>query len=133
MISLATRLRRAWAAWQAIRDHKRLMALAGSTPFDLVDLLAADARLRSLPDRRPWWRDRTLLQYDGFRWGVSLEWKLADLWIGAFFKNREQPGYVWAAIYYDGRSVVTGDKIRITDLWICILPCLPIHVRYSRL
>jgi hypothetical protein len=37
---------------------------------------------------------------------VALEWKLADLWIGAFWKRGE----------YE------------LDIWVCLLPCLPIHI-----
>lgn len=39
------------------------------------------------------------------RLAISLEWKLQDFWIGAFWKR----GY------------------EQFDLWICIIPCLPIH------
>ncbi len=35
-------------------------------------------------------------------WRISLEWKLADLWVGLFFTR--------------------------TEAWLCLLPCLPIHV-----
>lgn len=41
-------------------------------------------------------------------WHAQFEWKLADLWIGAFWKR-------------------TGSCI---DLWICLLPCLPLHVSW---
>lgn len=34
---------------------------------------------------------------------LSLEFKRADLWVGAFYTE--------------------------TDVWICLLPCLPIHWR----
>lgn len=44
---------------------------------------------------------------------VALEWKLADLWVGAFFKiDRE----------YDGAHKL--------EVWICLLPCLPIHIAW---
>jgi hypothetical protein len=38
-------------------------------------------------------------------WNLQLEWKPQDLWIGAFWKR-------------DGNRF---------DLWVCILPCLPVH------
>lgn len=41
-------------------------------------------------------------------WHAQFEWKLADLWIGAFWKR-------------------TGNCI---DLWICLLPCVPLHVSW---
>lgn len=39
---------------------------------------------------------------------LSLEWRLADLWIGALWKRR-------------------GNCI---DLWLCLLPCLPFHLSW---
>lgn len=39
-------------------------------------------------------------------WHLRLEWKLADFWIGCFWKSE------------DGHF----------DLWICLLPCLPLHL-----
>lgn len=40
---------------------------------------------------------------------VALEWKLQDLWIGAFWRTTEFGG----------------------DLWVCLLPCLPLHLSWS--
>jgi len=39
------------------------------------------------------------------RWRVRLEWKLADAWVGCYWANHG--GY--------------------SDVWICLLPCLPLH------
>jgi len=41
-------------------------------------------------------------------WNFSIEFKLADMWIGGF----------WAK-----------DDIGRTDIWVCLLPCLPIHFK----
>lgn len=41
---------------------------------------------------------------------VGLEWKLPDLWIGAFWKGDRDEWF----------------------LWICLLPCLPIRFHYRR-
>jgi hypothetical protein len=41
-----------------------------------------------------------------FMW--RLEFKVQDLWIGAFWNN--------------------GRDDDLVDLWICVLPCLPIHL-----
>ena len=41
-------------------------------------------------------------------WHCRLEFKLEDMWVGAFWKN--------GGIDF--------------DLWVCLLPCLPIHVFY---
>ena len=48
---------------------------------------------------------KTLLDYTGFSWGVCLEFKLQDMWMGVYWKNRKQD----------------------IDIWICLLPCFPIH------
>lgn len=42
-----------------------------------------------------------------FGWTVGIEFKLADLWIGTCFNT---------------------DDIGLVDIWICLLPCLPIHI-----
>lgn len=39
---------------------------------------------------------------------AAFEWKLQDLWVGAFWKRQ-------------GNCV---------DLWICFLPCVPLHVSW---
>jgi hypothetical protein len=41
---------------------------------------------------------------------VQLEFKLPDLWIGAFWKR-------------------SGD---ILHIWICLCPCFPIHIQIPR-
>ena len=50
-------------------------------------------------------RMKTLLKYDGIWWGIRLEFKLQDFWMGVFWKNNP----------------------RDIDIWICIIPCFPIH------
>lgn len=47
---------------------------------------------------------------------IRLEFKLPDLWIGAFWKTTD----------LEPRAFRT----RRVDLWICFLPCLPIHLRW---
>ncbi len=50
---------------------------------------------------------KTIWSYElGTLMKVSLEWKLQDLWIGAYWDNRTY----------------------IFHLWICIIPCVPIHI-----
>ena len=46
------------------------------------------------------------------RFSISLEFKLEDLWIGVFFKKEKSPFDDWTGTY----------------VWICLLPCLPIHL-----
>ena len=38
---------------------------------------------------------------------IVLEFKLQDLWIGVFWKTND---------------------IGLTDIWVCLFPCLPIHI-----
>ncbi len=38
-------------------------------------------------------------------WSLQLEWKPQDLWVGVYWKN--QPYRI--------------------DIWVCLLPCFPIH------
>lgn len=52
----------------------------------------------------------TLAKTRGSRWTVALEWKAADLWVGAFWDRRGP----------------------LLNLWVCLLPCLPIHVQLLR-
>lgn len=40
-----------------------------------------------------------------WEWVLSIEFKIEDLWVGAFWKRK-------------GNSL---------DVWVCLLPCLPIH------
>lgn len=44
--------------------------------------------------------------FDG--WNAQIEFKLADLWVGAFWKR-------------------TGSCV---DVWVCLVPCVPIHVSW---
>lgn len=51
---------------------------------------------------------------------IQLEAKLQDLWIGAYWKHSP---------YYNSK---TRDNEKRTDIWICLLPCLPIHITKFR-
>lgn len=51
------------------------------------------------------WEERVLFSVGH----VSLEFKAADLWVGLFIRRD------WA--FPD-----------ITDMWICVVPCFPIHI-----
>jgi len=50
------------------------------------------------------------------RWRVRLEFKPQDLWIGVFWKKGAERGF---------------DEDHI-NIWICILPMLPIHIKRYR-
>lgn len=47
---------------------------------------------------------------------IRLEFKLADCWIGVFWR-RERPG---------------RDLVYHWDVWICLIPCLPLHLSWWR-
>ena len=55
------------------------------------------------------------------KWRVRIEFKLQDLWIGAFWKS------TWGEPYRDRRYFKES-----FDLWICLIPCLPIHFNWGR-
>jgi hypothetical protein len=45
---------------------------------------------------------------------AKFEWKLADLWIGVFWKRSN------------------GLACKVLDVWICLLPCVPLHLRFYK-
>jgi hypothetical protein len=45
---------------------------------------------------------------------VRLEWEPCDLWIGAYWKKR----YGQQQVYF--------------DLWICLIPMLPLHLEWQK-
>lgn len=51
-----------------------------------------------------------------FDW--KLEWKPADMWVGVF----------WRRTHCTDANGNTAPLC--TEAWICLLPCLPIHVTY---
>lgn len=46
---------------------------------------------------------------------VRLEFKKEDLWVGVYWR-----GVPWADAYWR------------YDIWLCVLPCLPVHVTWYR-
>ena len=60
-----------------------------------------------------------MLRLNNKTW-ISLEFKLEDLWIGVFWKSIN-------ADYGSILGIVTEDL----HIWICIIPCLPIHIIQS--
>ncbi len=50
---------------------------------------------------------------------IRLEFKLVDFWVGAY----------WSTEHLDRLPPTMADMERkVSHLWICLLPCLPIHV-----
>jgi hypothetical protein len=49
---------------------------------------------------------------------AKFEWKVEDLWVGVFWKH----GY---------GQFDDGPKRMWTDVWICFIPCVPLHLTVS--
>lgn len=49
---------------------------------------------------------------------IRLEFKPQDCWIGVFWKRGR---------YHNS---ATGEVGSMTDVWICVLPLLPVHIRW---
>jgi hypothetical protein len=56
-----------------------------------------------------------MLRLRGDRW-IALEFKLEDLWVGAFWSRKE-------AEYATQRGWVVQEF----HLWVCLIPCFSIH------
>jgi len=73
---------------------------------------------------------KTLISYTHRRPGwdyirVALEFKKEDLWMGAFWKTSR---------YDQGRNACFQHQhLAHTDVWVCFLPCLPIHITDVRM
>jgi hypothetical protein len=66
---------------------------------------------------------------------VRLEFKPQDCWIGAFWKTKviaRQMPQPLAATYIRG-DVVFCREVVACDLWLCIIPTLPLHFEWERL
>ena len=57
------------------------------------------------------------------RFSIKVERKWADLWVGAYWKSKDIHEYD----RFD--SSVPGKR---WDVWICIVPCFPIHLSWRR-
>jgi hypothetical protein len=55
---------------------------------------------------------------------VHLEFQPRDLWIGVYYEQRHN----------DQHALVLPDPVVIEwHVWICLVPCLPIHLVHTRL
>lgn len=52
---------------------------------------------------------------------ARFEWKVEDFWIGVFWKVRPE-------IYYSAKF----NDPWLLDVWICLIPCVPFHLRLER-
>lgn len=59
----------------------------------------------------------------GWRWALAVEWKPQDLWIGAFWERTASP---------QRRKHRRGRKFSHIDVWVCIIPCVPLHLFVQR-
>jgi hypothetical protein len=57
---------------------------------------------------------------------VRLEWKPQDCWIGVFWKRSEAGREPLTR----GRIVSSVRVVMQTDVWVCLLPMLPLHIQW---
>jgi len=64
------------------------------------------------------------------RFKIRLEFKLEDLWVGVYWHTDQ------AQLYTDSATYIRGDAplgwIHVVDVWVCIIPCLPVHISWGR-
>ena len=56
-------------------------------------------------------------------WRLRIDFKIKDFWIGIFWRRRKEECLFH--VLRDGCPAVTY----AFDLWICLFPCLPIHIQ----
>jgi len=54
-------------------------------------------------------------------WRIALEFKIQDLWIGVFWDKS-------AEVVPQGKPTFALPVCDRLDIWICLIPCLPIHL-----
>ncbi len=63
---------------------------------------------------------------------IRLELKPEDLWVGAFWRRTDLRGCS-GVIEYSAFDPNTRRHLDVQyDLWVCLLPCLPIHLTWMR-
>lgn len=58
---------------------------------------------------------------------VEVEFKLQDFWIGVFWKMTERDSKELVYSQKHNGNIYVPEKF--LDIWICLIPCLPIHIR----
>lgn len=62
-------------------------------------------------------------------WFIRLEWKPQDLWVGVFWKALYDHSSIWPM----AKRVKNGRWVRSrVDVWVCIVPMVPIHFVWLR-
>lgn len=71
--------------------------------------------------------------YAGKNWQLSWEFVLRDFWIGVFWKSLYSIGYE-ADVRYAKPFRKSGTLAERTnfDLYVCFVPCFPIHFKWWR-
>lgn len=65
---------------------------------------------------------------------VRLEFKPQDMWIGVFWRRTETRQVCHCGDYMDQHSAFYGHNAvmmiqpDLLDIWICFVPCFPIHL-----
>lgn len=54
------------------------------------------------------------------RMKARFEFKLEDFWVGVYWKK---------STFVDGSTVCVYKRL---DIWLCILPCFPLHITWAR-
>lgn len=60
---------------------------------------------------------------------IRVEFKPQDLWIGAFWKS-EPLGDMYVSPGARESLRAVQRRYRFVDLWICMIPCIPIHISW---
>ena len=56
---------------------------------------------------------------------IRVEFKLEDFWIGVYWRQTPQTSYD----YFNETEHLIGWQY---DVWVCLLPCLPVHITWER-
>ncbi len=71
-------------------------------------------------------KETPAVRCDEWLWRVKLEWKLADMWVGIFWKTSNDVIPQGAPTY----ALPVYDRL---DVWVCLIPCVPIHATVCHL
>lgn len=63
---------------------------------------------------------------------VRLEVVWRDLWVGVFWRKKAYPDPSCPVVAWRGGRVVEGRMLVRYDVWVCLVPCLPIHLSWER-
>ena len=61
---------------------------------------------------------------------ARFEYKLQDMWVGIFWR-----GWYKAYLLDEDKprpAGYIGDPYNFLHVWICVIPCLPLHITFSK-